>query len=178
MEGRLASRLTPLRRLQTRLNMISIPIPYPPANISPTSLVQSFLLSAHEVGSMKKPKLLQIHNTTSITRRIKLLSVLFEEIKDTSIPLPPFAMLCFRELFITMQRVKLMVDNCKNRSCIWNLMENESISHRFHELSGEIVQALDILPLRLLDVSDDVREQVDLGQMQSRKAIFQLVAVN
>eukprot|EP01018_Ginkgo_biloba_P004766 Gb_08792 [translate_table: standard] len=171
MEDRSASRPTPLRRLQTRLNTISIPTPSPPANISPTSLVQSLLLSAHEVGSMEKPKLLQIHNATSITRRIKLLSVLFEEIKDTGIPLPPSAMLCFRELFITMQRVKLMVDNCRNRSCIWNLMENEAISHRFHELSGEMVKALDILPLRLLDVSDDVREQVDLVHKQARKAM-------
>ena len=45
------------------------------------------------MGMMKKPKSFQIQNVASIERRIKLLSVLFEEIEDSDFPLSPSVIL-------------------------------------------------------------------------------------
>ncbi|GLJ37422.1 hypothetical protein SUGI_0760140 [Cryptomeria japonica] len=141
-----------------------------PANISPTSLVQSLIQQSRDIAAMEKPKMFQIQNVATITRRIKLLSVLFEEIKDTDIPLPPSAILCLRELSIVIQKIKLMIEACRKRSCIWNLMENESVSLQLYEMTMEIVKALDFLPLRLLDVTADIKEQVELVHNQAKKA--------
>ncbi|KAH9309276.1 hypothetical protein KI387_037187 [Taxus chinensis] len=171
MEDRLRASRPGNLNLPVRLNMPAMAETQAvPANISPTSLVQSLIQQSRDIASMEKPKMFQIHNVMTITRRIKLLSVLFEEIKDTGIPLPPSAILCLKELSITIQRIKLVIETCKKRSCIWNLMENESMSLHLHELTAEIVKALDFLPLRLLDVTDDIREQVDLVHKQAQKA--------
>eukprot|EP01018_Ginkgo_biloba_P013503 Gb_29129 [translate_table: standard] len=145
-------------------------------NLSPMSLVQSLVLSAQEISSMEKPKLVwQTQNIACVTRRIKLLSVLFDEINDTcashsKAPLPPSVMLCFRELLITIQKTKVLIHACTRRSSIWSLMENKVLSRQFHDLNRDMAKALDILPQGLLDVSDDVREHVELVHRQAKKS--------
>ncbi|KAH9314951.1 hypothetical protein KI387_023578, partial [Taxus chinensis] len=138
--------------------------------VSPISLVCSLVLLAQEISRCVKPRVCQRRNAAVITRRIKVLSVVFEVVRDSEQPLPPSAVLCFKELYITMQRTKVLLDNCSDGSKLWLLMQGESTAYQFHELTQEIVTALDVLPLKLLDVTEDVREQVELVHRQGRRA--------
>uniref|UniRef100_A0A3Q7GT14 RING-type E3 ubiquitin transferase n=2 Tax=Solanum lycopersicum TaxID=4081 RepID=A0A3Q7GT14_SOLLC len=108
-----------------------------------------------------------------MVRRIKILTSLFEEIQETSSAaarLPPSSILCLAELSCVIQKVKLLIESCKEGSSLWNLMQTELISNQFHALIKEMDNALDILPLRMLNVTVDTKEQVELLHKQAKRA--------
>ncbi|PON79009.1 Beta-catenin [Parasponia andersonii] len=156
------------------------------------SLLESLVHISNEVCSMEKLPILQVRNISTMIRRIKLLSSFFEEIQDINRPLPPSSILCLTELFSVIRRVKFLIQGCKDGSSLWGLMQTEYISNQFHVLVKELGSALDILPLSLLNISADIREQVellhkqakrveliiDLRDLQRREELLQLMASN
>ncbi|KAH9314498.1 hypothetical protein KI387_023125 [Taxus chinensis] len=58
----------------------------------------------------------------------------------------------------------------RNSSAITRRMQTEAMSVQFHQLTQDMATALDVLPLKLVDVTDEVREQVELLHKQSRRA--------
>ncbi|KAK6122017.1 hypothetical protein DH2020_044235 [Rehmannia glutinosa] len=103
-------------------------------------------------------------------RRISLLSSLFDEIQETEKPLPPSSILCLTELFSVIRRVKILIESSKEGSLLWNLMQTENVSNQFYTEAKELARALDILPLSLLTLTADTREQVELLHKQARRA--------
>lgn len=164
--------LNSMAMMPARKKRLSIGTFIPPVTLSPMSLVNALLVLAQEIGRCSKPQACQRKNTAGITRRIKVLSILFEVVKDSTVPLPPSAVLCFNEMYIMLQRTKMFLEDCNESSRVWLLMQGESIAYKFHELNQEMATALDVLPLKLLDVVEDVREQVELVQRQVRRAKF------
>ncbi|XP_014502987.1 U-box domain-containing protein 1-like [Vigna radiata var. radiata] len=134
------------------------------------SLLDSLIHISKEVDSMEKFPFVHIRNVSSMIRRIKLLSSLFEEIKESGTPLPPSSILCLTELFSVIRRVKVLIQDCKDGSSLWSLIQLEFISNQFYVLVKEMGRALDILPLSLLNVTSDIREQVELLHKQAKKA--------
>ncbi|KAF8397237.1 hypothetical protein HHK36_016147 [Tetracentron sinense] len=134
------------------------------------SLVESLIHISNEVSSMDKLPFIQTRNITTMIRRIKLLSSLFEEIQDMDSPIPPSSILCLTELFSVIRRVKLLIQECKERNSLWSLVQMEFVSKQFHVLVKEMGRALDILPLSLLGITADVREQVELLHKQAKRA--------
>eukprot|EP01018_Ginkgo_biloba_P015197 Gb_29276 [translate_table: standard] len=155
---------------QVRKRRLSIGAFIPPVTLSPVSLVHALVVLSQEISMCEKPLTCQRRNIAVITRRIKVLSMLFEVVKDVKIPLPPSALLCFNELYIMLQRTKLFLDECSYGSRIWLLMQTESMSYQFQELTQDIAIALDVLPLKVLDILEDVREQVELVHKQAGRA--------
>uniref|UniRef100_A0A7N2MER4 RING-type E3 ubiquitin transferase n=1 Tax=Quercus lobata TaxID=97700 RepID=A0A7N2MER4_QUELO len=102
-------------------------------------------------------------------RRTKLLCSLFEEIQDTNGSIPPSSILCLTELFCVIRRVKALIQECKDGSCVWGLIQTQFVSNQFYVLVKEMGRALDILPLSLLDLSADTREQVELLHKQVKR---------
>ncbi|KAJ6726885.1 U BOX DOMAIN-CONTAINING [Salix purpurea] len=146
----------------------------PPIMISsglmPTgSLIKSLIQISNEVSSVEKLPFLQFRNISAMIRRIKFLSSLFEDIRETNSPLPPSSLLCLTELFSVIQRVKLLIQRCKGGSSLWGLIQTEFLSNQFHALVKEMSGALDILPLSLLNLSTDTREQVELLHTQAKR---------
>ncbi|CAN4097689.1 unnamed protein product [Withania somnifera] len=158
------------------------------------NLLEALIHFSNQVFSMKKLPLVQEKNISTMVRRIKILSSLFEEIKETSSTalLTPSSILCLAELFCVIRKVKLLMESCNEGSSLWNLMQTELISNQFHALIKEMDKALDILPLRLLNVTVDTKEQVELlhkqvkradlfidsREIQKREEILQLMATN
>ncbi|XP_030540465.1 U-box domain-containing protein 1-like [Rhodamnia argentea] len=154
---------------------VSPPLPLlPPMAFSgflPTgALLDSLIHISNEVSSMEKFPFVQVRNTSTMIRRIKLLSSLFEEIRETNAKIPPSSILCLTELFSVIQRVKVVIQGCRDGSCLWNLMQTEYISKQFYVLVKEMGRALDILPLSLLHITTDIREQVELLHKQAKRA--------
>ncbi|GMY08259.1 U-box domain-containing protein 1-like [Fagus crenata] len=102
-------------------------------------------------------------------RRIKLLYSLFEEIQDTNGSIPPSSILCLTELFSVIRRVKGLIQECKDGSCVWGLIQTEFVSNQFYVLVKQMGRALDILPVSLLDLTADTREQVELLHKQVKR---------
>ncbi|XP_057804640.1 U-box domain-containing protein 1-like [Salvia miltiorrhiza] len=136
------------------------------------TLLESLILVSDEVASVEKAPLLQRKNISTMMRRIRLLSSLFEEIQEQvqKQPLPPSSMLCLTELYSVIRRVKILIESSVQGSLLWNLMQTESVSNQFYTLVKEMGRALDILPLSLLDLTADTKEQVELLHKQARRA--------
>ncbi|XP_009761437.1 U-box domain-containing protein 16 [Nicotiana tabacum] len=140
-------------------------------NLSDHNLLRSLLLLSSEISTLQPLLFLLKKNTSSIIRKSKLLSILFEEIsgRDCSSSndpttsryvtgFPPSAALCFDELYIVLQRIKTLLEDCRNCSKMWLLMQIEVFSNAFHELTLELAILLDILPAKKLKLNDDVQE--------------------
>ncbi|KAF3447979.1 hypothetical protein FNV43_RR08686 [Rhamnella rubrinervis] len=137
--------------------------------LSELNLLQSLLLVSEEICSLQPPPSFLARNSLSIIRKVKLLAVLFEEFLRSPVPfLSPSAILCFEEMYIVLQRIKTLIEDCSNGSTsnMWLLMHNESVANNFHELTVDLSTLLDIFPAKEIDLSEDVEELVCLVRKQ------------
>lgn len=138
----------------------------PPPTPSAKTLVKALVSLAKAVSSPGKPKFCQSRNACNIVRRIELMTALFEEIRESNHPVPPTAVVAFRELHGFMQRIYMLLEECRESSSFWLLMEQETYSQYFHELTQSVGSVLSSLPLELLDLSEEVLEQTVLVRAQ------------
>ncbi|KZV39268.1 U-box domain-containing protein 13 [Dorcoceras hygrometricum] len=132
-------------------------------------LLESLIRFSNEVTLIDTITCVQMKNVTKMVRRIRLLSSLFDEIQETDKPLPPSSILCLAELNSVIQRVRVLMESCREGSVLWNLMQTEVVSHQFYALVRDMGSALDILPLSLLNLTTDTREQVELLHKQAKR---------
>ncbi|TXG58950.1 hypothetical protein EZV62_016779 [Acer yangbiense] len=139
--------------------------------LSDIKLVESLLVLSQEIQSLKPFQFLLKRNSLSIIRKIKLLGILFEELKGSQSAslFSPSSLLCLEEMYIVLQRIKTLIEDCFNgtgSSKMWLLMQIETVSNLFHELTMDLSTLLDILPLKELNLSQDVEEVVVLIKKQ------------
>ncbi|XP_042480454.1 U-box domain-containing protein 16-like [Macadamia integrifolia] len=140
-------------------------------NFSDTKLLQSLLFLSREISLLKPLQFLLKRNSSSIIRKSKLLSIIFEEILNLPLSfLSQSTLLCSKELYLLLHRTKTLIDDCSNGSKIWLLMQHESVSHNFHHLTVEIAALLDVFPFKDFDLSEDVKDVVVLLKNQCYKA--------
>lgn len=142
----------------------------PPPTPSAKTLVKALVSLAKAVSSSGKPKFCQSRNACNIVRRIELMMALFEEVRESSRPIPPTAVIAFRELHGLMQRIYMLLEECRESSSFWLLMEQETYSQYFHELTQSVGSVLSSLPLELLELSEEVLEQTVLVRAQLIRA--------
>ena len=144
-----------------------------PVDFTDVGLVQTLVsLSTELVSSFSgKSLFFQRKNSRSLIRKIEIFVVLLEYLRDSGVgsalSSPTFA--CFKELYLLLYRSKILLDYCVRSSKLWLLLQNHSISGHFHDLNQEISTLLDVFPLDDVELSEDVREQIDLMQTQSRR---------
>ncbi|KAK3206768.1 hypothetical protein Dsin_020814 [Dipteronia sinensis] len=143
-----------------------------PVDLTDVSLVQTLATISSELVSCFSIKNFhfQRKNSRSLLRRLEVFLVLLEYLRDTGTSLPSTAMLCFKELYLVLYRCKILLDYCGQSSKLWLLLQNHSLSGHFHDLNQEISTLLDVFPVDDVELSEDVREQIDLMQVQARKA--------
>lgn len=131
-------------------------------------LVESLLLSSREISSLRPLPFLLKRISLSIIRKLKLLTVLFEELlcNQNSYFFSPSTLLCLEEMYIVLLRIKTLIEDCSNGSKMWLLMQNEVAANNFHELTLELSTLLDILPMKELELSQDVEEIIVLIRKQ------------
>ncbi|KAI9153608.1 hypothetical protein LWI28_013855 [Acer negundo] len=139
--------------------------------LSDIKLVESLLVLSQEIQSLKPFQFLLKRNSLSIIRKIKLLGILFEELKGSQSAslFSPSSLLCLEEMYIVLQRIKTLIEDCfsgTGSSKMWLLMQIETVSNLFHELTMDLSTLLDILPLKELNLSQDVEEVVVLIKKQ------------
>ncbi|KAK0578996.1 hypothetical protein LWI29_019458 [Acer saccharum] len=143
-----------------------------PVDLTGVSLVQTLATISSELVSCFSNKNFhfQKKNSRSLLRRLEVFLVLLEYLRDTGTSLPSAAMLVFKESYLVLYRCKILLDYCGQSSKLWLLLQNHSLSGHFHDLNQEISTLLDVFPVDDVELSEDVREQINLMQMQARKA--------
>ncbi|KAK1378540.1 RING-type E3 ubiquitin transferase [Heracleum sosnowskyi] len=114
----------------------------------------------------------QRKNSRSLVRKIEVIHVFLESLSDLGLNLPSSAILCLREMDIVLFRCKMLLDYCARSSGLWLLIQYLSLSGQFHDLNLEILTLFDVFPLREVELSDDVIEQVELLRKQCRRAKY------
>ncbi|XAR66605.1 Ubiquitin--protein ligase [Bertholletia excelsa] len=146
-----------------------------PVDLADVALVETLAaLSADLVASFsEKTPPFQRRNSRSLLRKVEVFVVLLDNLRDSGSvsysDLSSTAVLCFKELYLLLYRSKLLLDYCFRSSKLWLLIQNHSISGHFHDLNQEICTLLDVFPLEELNLGDDIREQFELLQKQSRR---------
>ncbi|KAL6574123.1 U-box domain-containing protein 17 [Orobanche hederae] len=130
-----------------------------------TELVSSFS------GKHKTATFCQDKNSRSLIRKIQVISVLLDGFSDMGFSrISPTVFLCFKELYLLLYRSKILIDYVMGSSKLWLLLQNHSLSGHFHDTNQEISTLLDVFPLNDINLSEDVKEQVELLSKQSRKS--------
>ncbi|KAL1336771.1 hypothetical protein HN51_031178 [Arachis hypogaea] len=135
---------------------------------SAKSLLVSLVNIANEVSSMEKSHFVHARNVSSMIWRIKLLSSMLEEIQLTCCPIPPSSIMSFNEILSLIVKSKHMIQECKDGSYLWSLIQLEFISNQFYLLAKDMGNSLDTLPLSSLSITRDTQEQVELLQKQAK----------
>ncbi|CAN6882060.1 unnamed protein product [Brassica oleracea] len=144
-----------------------------PVDLSGVAVVQTLASISSEVVSSSAATRLsfQRRNARSLLRKIEIFVVLFEFLVETRSPSSSTtALLCLKEFYLLIYRSKILLEYVAQSSNLWLLLQNPSISGYFHDLSQEISTLLDVFPVSELDLSDDIREQIELLRRQSLKS--------
>ncbi|KAK7318848.1 hypothetical protein RJT34_03555 [Clitoria ternatea] len=149
-----------------------------PVDLSGVALVETLLAVAGDVVSCFSGHRFPFQrlNSRSLVRKVEIFRSMLECLRDSSGDvdgaggLPSTAVLCLKELYLLLYRSKILIDYCAQSSKLWLLLQNESISGHFHDLSQEFSTLLDVFPVRDVDLSDDVKEQIELLERQSKRA--------
>ncbi|CAN6824474.1 U-box domain-containing protein 17-like [Brassica napus] len=151
-----------------------------PVDLSGFPLVQTLAaISTEIISSFSGTRFsFQRRNARSLIRKIEIFLVLFESLAESRWGSTPSssssssstALLCLKELYLLLYRSKILLDYCAHSSKLWLLLQTQSISGYFHDLNQEISTLLDVFPVNDLNLSDDVREQIELLQSQSRRS--------
>ncbi|KAE8662769.1 U-box domain-containing protein 16 [Hibiscus syriacus] len=147
--------------------------PSPSPTLADLNLINSLLSLSQEISTLKPLQCLLIRKSLSIINTSKLLAILFEELLRDSVSnvfFSPSTLLCFEEMYIVLQRIKALIEDCSNGSKMWMLMQNSHLASSFHELTLELSTVLDIFPVEEFDLSQDVEELVVLVRKQCSKS--------
>ncbi|CAH2059458.1 unnamed protein product [Thlaspi arvense] len=142
-------------------------------DLSGVPLVQTIASVSSEIVSCFSGVRLsfQRRNSRSLIRKIEFFLVLFQYLADSGCDqVSSTSVLCFKELYVLLYHSKLLLRYCSQSSKLWLLLQNPSLSGLFHDLSREILILLDVFPVKNLNLSDDIREQLELLHKQSSES--------
>ncbi|KAF5742555.1 U-box domain-containing protein 14 [Tripterygium wilfordii] len=106
----------------------------------------------------------------NFVRRIKLLSPLFEELKDNYGALKDEDIRALEALRVAldsaMKHLKWVIDGSK----VYQALQRDIITDQFHHITAQIEAALNEIPYDNLDIAEEAREQIELVHAQFRRA--------
>ncbi|CAN4098849.1 unnamed protein product [Withania somnifera] len=106
----------------------------------------------------------------NLARRLKLLIPMFEEIRDSQEPVPEDSMKALVLLKEALESTKELLKFGSEGSKIYLVLEREQIMNKFHKVTTQLEQALGGVHYEELDISDEVKEQVELVLSQFQRA--------
>ncbi|KAB1201504.1 U-box domain-containing protein 13 [Morella rubra] len=106
----------------------------------------------------------------NLARRLKLLTPMFEEIRDSKEVVPEETLKALGSMKEALESTKDLLRLGSEGSKIYLVLEREQIRSKFHEVTAQLEQALSGITFENLDISDEVKEQVELVLTQFKRA--------
>ncbi|XP_011089810.1 U-box domain-containing protein 13 [Sesamum indicum] len=135
-----------------------------------TALSRKLIDIVSEISAIPEYRSTVKKQYTNLARRLKLLTPMFEEIRDSKDPLPEDSIRALASLASALESAKELLRFGSEGSKIYLVLEREQIMSRFQEVTAELEQALSAISFEKLDISDEVKEQVELVLAQFRRA--------
>ncbi|PSS26856.1 U-box domain-containing protein [Actinidia chinensis var. chinensis] len=144
--------------------------------VSTATLLDSLLLLASNIFEYKsKPLFTNYRNAQQSLRLVGVLSIFFEEIRENRSDFSDSSVLSFSELHFILQKLRFLLEDFTcDGARLWTLMKCEFVASLFRVLIRAIATALDVLPLRSIEVSLEARESVQLVMKQARELQFEV----
>ncbi|XP_050377009.1 U-box domain-containing protein 19-like [Argentina anserina] len=158
--------------------ILKFPAVNPCQGASPATLLVSLTILSRKILDFQSVCFAtQKRNCRETIRQISLLHIFFEELCTSEPVLSDSVSLSFSELHLAYQKIWFLLADCSREGArLWMLTKCEFLATQFRVLIRAISTDLDVLPLSLIDVEDEVKEMVELVRRQSRKAKFELDA--
>lgn len=135
-----------------------------------SQLVNRIISSVEEISSICDYRIPYKKQLCNLARRIKLLVPMFEEIKDGKDGISDEAIDILVPLKAALDSAKDLLRFGSDGSKICLVLEREKLMTKFQEVTTQLEQALGRISFEKLDVSDEVREQVELVHTQFKRA--------
>ncbi|XP_021732249.1 U-box domain-containing protein 15-like [Chenopodium quinoa] len=133
-------------------------------------IIHDLKVLIESLGLMGDYRVTQRKESQNLVRRIKIMHVLLEEIRDINEPLSNSAHASFCNLRRALLSAKKLLKTCSEGSKIYLALEREAITGIFHSVNSKLSQALDDIPYQDLNISEEVKEQTELMGHQLRRA--------
>ncbi|KAK0606036.1 hypothetical protein LWI29_033408 [Acer saccharum] len=133
-------------------------------------LVQSLIETVNEIASLSDYRCTVKKQYCNLSRRLKLLTPMFEEIKESKEALPDETVKALALLKEALDSAKEVLRFGGEGSKIYLVLERDEIMKKFNEVTAQLEQALSAISYEKLDISDEVKEQVELVLAQFRRA--------
>ncbi|XP_010504312.1 PREDICTED: U-box domain-containing protein 14 [Camelina sativa] len=105
-----------------------------------------------------------------LVRRITLLSPFFEELIDVNVELEDDQILGFKVMSIALDSSLELFRSVNGGSKLFQVFDRGSIVQKFRDMTVEIEAALSQIPYDKIEVSEEVKEQVELLHSQFKRA--------
>ncbi|WCJ19271.1 U-box domain-containing protein 14 [Euphorbia peplus] len=137
----------------------------------PNSELMSRLIgSVKEISGLPECRNVYKKMHGNLVRRIKLLSPLFEELKDGNCELSEDGFIGFEQLKVALDFALQLLKSAYEGSKLYQALQREKLAHSFCQITEKIEAALSGIPYDKLDLSEEVREQIELVHAQLRRA--------
>ncbi|XP_055829473.1 U-box domain-containing protein 13-like isoform X1 [Solanum dulcamara] len=133
-------------------------------------LAQKLIEVVNEISAISDFRTSVKKEYCNLARRLKLLIPMFEEIRDSKEPVPDDSMKALGSLKEALESTKELLKFGSEGSKIYLVLEREQIMKKFHEVTTQLEQALGGVHYEKLDISDEVKEQVELVLSQFQRA--------
>ncbi|CAD5325021.1 unnamed protein product [Arabidopsis thaliana] len=134
------------------------------------SAAQSLIDVINEIAAISDYRITVKKLCYNLARRLKLLVPMFEEIRESNEPISEDTLKTLMNLKEAMCSAKDYLKFCSQGSKIYLVMEREQVTSKLMQVSVKLEQSLSLIPYEELDISDEVREQVELVLSQFRRA--------
>ncbi|PIA37248.1 hypothetical protein AQUCO_03000084v1 [Aquilegia coerulea] len=106
----------------------------------------------------------------NLIRRVKLLSPLFEELKDSDKVIDQQQLIALKSLKIVLNSAKKLLQSVNEGSMLYQALQWEDFAKEFREVTEQIEKALSGISFEKLDISEEVQEQIELVHAQFKRA--------
>ncbi|XP_058112305.1 U-box domain-containing protein 19-like [Magnolia sinica] len=151
--------------------ILTFPAVRPCEGVSPAALLHALITVSHTVVD-HRTKFFPVHkrNVRETIREIEILLLFLEEIASRGSRISGSIVVCFSELYVVLQKMRYLLEDCSHEGArLWILMQSERVTHEFRILIRSIATALEVIPLKSIDVPTEIRELIELVGKQSQK---------
>lgn len=156
--------------------ILTFPAVHPCESISPSTLLNSLIDLAQSICAYKSDFFSSNkRNARETIRQVQNFLIYLQEIRGGFLDVPDSLVLSLSELYLAFQKIHYLLEDCTREGArLWMLMKSDQVANQFRVFVRAISTGLDVLPIRAVEVSSEVKELVDLVMRQARKARFEV----
>ncbi|XP_054814171.1 U-box domain-containing protein 13-like isoform X1 [Prosopis cineraria] len=134
------------------------------------AIVQISIELINEIAAISDYRSIVKKQYCNLARRLKLLTPMFEEIRDSKEAFPEETLKALISFKGALESARQLLRFGSEASKIYMVLEREQIMKQYHEVTAQLEQALSGISYDKIDISDEVKEQVELVLAQFRRA--------